>query len=114
MKVRETEFHAWLSNIASEYIERWRELCDEMDTQSSVVDCLRSLNARFRFHQKPVTEFQDKYKDKEIDWNLAIPKKINQAGTSTQPFKKNSNAVFKQRLEQEKLEEALKQSKGKA
>ncbi len=69
---------------AKEFLERWRELKDDADIQNYIVDCLRSLNARYRFHQKPVTEFQDKFRDKEIDWDFAMPKKINQAGTSTQ------------------------------
>ena len=84
MKVKETEYAAWLDDSALEFLERWRELNDEIDTQSYVVDCLRSLNARYRFHQKPLTEFQDKYKQKDIDWDLALPKKISQQGTSTQ------------------------------
>lgn len=90
MKIKEvcylhqTEYAAWLVDLAAEFLERWRGLEDESDTQALVVDCLRSLNARYRFHQKPITEFQDKFGKKEIDWNLAIPKKINQTGTSTQ------------------------------
>ena len=90
MKIREvfrfykTEYAAWLTELAAEFLERWRGLEDQGETQNCVVDCLRSLNARYRFHQKPITEAQDKYGKKEIDWNLAIPKKINQTGTSTQ------------------------------
>ena len=81
---KETEYAAWLTELAAEFLERWRGLEDEAETQNCVVECLRSMNARYRFHQKPITECQDKYCKKEIDWNLAIPKKINQTGTSTQ------------------------------
>ena len=80
----QTEYVAWLTDPAAEFLERWRNLDDEADTMNCVMDCLRSLNARYRFHQLPVTEVQDKYGKKEIDWSLAMPKKINQTGTSTQ------------------------------
>ena len=82
--IPQTEFAAWLTDLAAEVLKRWRALEDEAETQNCVVDCLRSMNARYRFHQKPITEFQDKFSNKEIDWNLAISKKINQSSTSTQ------------------------------
>ena len=58
MKIKETEYISWLTDLAAEFLERWRNLSDDLDTQNYVVECMRSLNARFRFHQKPVTEYK--------------------------------------------------------
>ena len=82
--LQQTEYSSWLTELAAEFLERWRGLDDQAETQNCILDCLRSLNARYRFHQKPITEHRDKYANKEIDWNLAIPKKFNQTGTRTQ------------------------------
>ena len=45
----------------------------------------------------------------KVDWNLSKPIRIDKAGSELKAYKTNYNAIFKQRLKQEQINEQLKQ-----
>lgn len=48
----------------------------------------------------------------KVDWKLSKPIRIDKAGSELKAHKTNYNAIFKQRLKQEKINEKLKELEG--
>ncbi|EAS07781.2 hypothetical protein TTHERM_00525130 (macronuclear) [Tetrahymena thermophila SB210] len=107
-KCSDLPFAKPLSDLAKLFIDNWIELNDELEFQELVLACLRSLHSRCIAQEVPKTEMKTKYEWKE-DWNLSKPIRIDKAGSDLKAYKTNYNAIFKQRLKQEHINEQLKQ-----
>jgi hypothetical protein len=71
--ISELEYSEWMEPLAVQFLDNWRKLNDDTCIYDSILTTLRSLNARYRANLGRATEFQDKYKQKNIDWDLTMP-----------------------------------------
>ncbi|EGR31518.1 hypothetical protein IMG5_107370 [Ichthyophthirius multifiliis] len=107
-KCSELTFAKPLTDLAKLFIDNWIELKDELEFQELVLACLRSLYSRCQAQEVPKTETQTGYEWK-VDYNLSKPIRIDKAGNDLKGYKTNYNAIFKQRLKQEQINEKLKE-----
>jgi len=75
-KISEMEFKLFLTNDAKDYLDKWL-LLNDYNLQEAVLECLRSLNSRFKINQTGETEYRGLYNERRKDWNLTKPTDVS-------------------------------------
>ncbi|EGR27649.1 hypothetical protein IMG5_191880 [Ichthyophthirius multifiliis] len=107
-KCSELPFSKPLTELTKLFVDNWIDLNDELEFQELVLACLRSLYSRQLAQEVPRSETKMQYNG-SVDWKLSKPIRVDLAGNDLKQYKANYNAIFKQRLKQELINEKLKE-----